>query len=98
MTKGYLIFEVEVFDPEGYDRYRSVGLPVMEQYGGRVIAGGGRSQLLEGDTAKRGDFFVVEFASYEQARSFYYSDAYQQALPLRIAAAKARGILLEGVS
>jgi len=49
--------------------------------------------VLAGDW-KPATISVVEFPSFEAARDFYHSDAYQKALPLRERAARGSGILV----
>jgi len=44
---GYLIANVKVTDPEGFERYRA-GVPaVIAQYGGRYAVRGGTMEKLE---------------------------------------------------
>ena len=97
MAKGYLIVEIEITDPETYERYRATGNPILVQYGGRVIAGGGTTESLEGGWAP-GSLFVVEFESYAKAHAFYFSREYQKALVLRLDSSKSKAVLLEGAA
>jgi uncharacterized protein (DUF1330 family) len=95
MPKGFLIFEIEVTDRAAFDRYRAVGGGILAKYGGQAIVNNGRTETLEGNWAPA-SFFVIEFPSYEQARAFYFSAEYQQALPMRLLASKSKGLLIEG--
>lgn len=92
---GYLIMEIEVTDPKAYKAYQAMALPALEAAGGRVIAGGGRMEVLEGDWRSPG-LYVVAFDSFIAARSFYYSAAYRAAIALRKDAARVRALLMEG--
>jgi uncharacterized protein (DUF1330 family) len=40
---------------------------------------------------------LIEFESEEAAKEWYYSDAYQEALKLRQAAADCNGVILHGL-
>lgn len=97
MAKGYLVVEVEVTDREAFDRYRSVALPVLARYEGRLIVNNGKMESLEGGWAPA-SLLIVEFPSYEQARAFYFSTEYQVALPMRLAASNSKAVLIEGPS
>jgi uncharacterized protein (DUF1330 family) len=92
---GYLIVDVEIVDPTGYDEYRAIAPEILRRYDGKVIVRGGRSESVEGGWAPK-RLVVVQFPSYEQARSFYYSAGYQKVLPKRLSSARCRGILIEG--
>jgi uncharacterized protein (DUF1330 family) len=46
---GYVIVEIDVTDPEGYEEYRRLAAPTVEAYGGRYLVRGGRTETLEGD-------------------------------------------------
>jgi uncharacterized protein (DUF1330 family) len=95
MPTGYLIFEIEVTNQEEYDRYKEMAGPVLERHGGRFLVRNGRYETLEGGwTPPR--FFVVEFDSYQAARDFYFSQAYQAALGQRLASSRSKAILIEG--
>lgn len=92
---GYLIFEIEITDPEAYERYRAKAAPVLARHGGRFLVRAGKAEALEGGWQPN-RFFVVEFDSTEAARAFYRSDAYQEALGLRLAASRSRAFLIDG--
>jgi uncharacterized protein (DUF1330 family) len=94
---AYLIARVNVTDSETYDKYRARTPDVAARYQGRFIARGGRSELLEGDNPELNRVVLIEFPSYEQAKTFYDSPEYQQILPLRKAAAQSQVVIVEGV-
>ncbi len=60
--------------------------PSIRQYGGRYLTRGGASEVLEGDwTPQR--LVLLEFPSMDEARAFYRSPEYAEALALRHATA-----------
>lgn len=91
---GYLIFDIEVTDPAAWEEYRRVAGPIMAAGGGRFVVSSARVEPLEGDW-RPATLSVVEFPSYQAARDFYYSDAYQSTVPLRQKASRGRGVLVE---
>lgn len=95
MAKCYLVFEIEVTDREGYERYRALAGPILARSAGRFIVRNGPRQTLEGDWSPS-SFFILEFPSGEQARAFYESKEYQEALALRLASSRSKAMLLEG--
>lgn len=91
---GYLIAEIEITDPAGFERYRPLAAASIERHGGRYLVRGGTAEAREG--AAPGRLVVLEFPSLEHARKFYESADYQAALTLRLASSRGRVLLVEG--
>jgi uncharacterized protein (DUF1330 family) len=94
---GYLIANLKVTDPEGFERYRA-GVPaVIAQYGGRYAVRGGMMDRLE--NAEGFDRVVVlEFPRLDAARAFYRSPEYAPLLKLRIETTESQVVLVDGYS
>lgn len=92
---AYVIAEVNVTDPGLYDEYRKLVPATVQKYGGRFAVRGGAVESKEGGWAPK-RIVVLEFPSMEQARAWYHSPEYAPALALRLKAANARLILVEG--
>jgi uncharacterized protein (DUF1330 family) len=93
---AYLIADVEVTDPDGYQEYRRLVAPTVAQFGGRFLARGGRSEALEGNwTPKR--LVIIEFPSWEKLEAWYRSPEYAPALALRQRCAVSDLVMTEGV-
>ena len=80
VPKGYVVFDLEITDPEGYEAYRLDGQATTRAFGGRVLSGEpaprGIVEQLEGDwPTKR--FVINEFPTVEIARAWFHSDVYQ---------------------
>ena len=93
---AYLIAEVEVTDPEGYEEYRRQVGGTIAAYGGRYLVRPGKVEALEGD-GPRGRLIVLEFESYEQAKKWYASQEYAGPKAVRQVTATTRLLLAEGV-
>src|SRR3546814_17716760 len=83
---AYLIAQLTVTDPEGFEVYRQVVPPVIAAHGGRYLTRGGALSTLEGKPGGA-RIIVLEFADRTAAASFYESTAYQERLPPRMTAA-----------
>jgi uncharacterized protein (DUF1330 family) len=92
---GYLIANIKVTDPEGFERYRA-GVPaVIAQYGGRYAVRGGTMERLENaDGFNR--IIVLEFPSLDAVRAFYSSAEYAPLLKLRIETTESQVVMIEG--
>ena len=93
---AYVISDVETRDPEGMARYRALAADSIARHGGRYIVRGGRIETLEGGWTPHA-IVVVEFDSADQARAWYASSDYAEALKLSETALARRLILVEGV-
>jgi single-strand DNA-binding protein len=51
---AYVIVDVEVLDPSGYERYKALATESIARHGGRYLARGGRAVALEGRSGCRG--------------------------------------------
>lgn len=93
---AYVIATIEVTDPERFEVYRGQVPATIEQYGGKYLARGGAVEVVEGDRPARRTV-VLEFASLDQARDWYYSEEYAGPKELRIAATISEVMIVEGV-
>jgi len=92
---AYVIAEIEVTDPAGYEEYRKQVLAVVTKYGGKFIVRGGTIDAREGGwNPKR--LVLVEFPSLAQAQKWYDSPEYAPLIKLRQKASKGRLIIVEG--
>jgi uncharacterized protein (DUF1330 family) len=93
---AYVLGEIEVIDPAGYEDYRKQVLAVVSKYGGKFIVRGGRIEALEGGWAPK-RMVLLEFPSIEQAMKWYRSPEYAPLIKLRQKASRGRLLALEGV-
>ena len=93
---AYIIASIEVTDPEQFEVYRGQVPPTIERHGGKYLVRGGAVEVVEGDRPARRTV-VLEFASLEQARGWYYSDDYAGPKELRMASTISEVLIVEGV-
>ena len=94
--KAYVLVQVDVTNAQQYGEYTKLSPGIIEKFGGRFLARGGRTATLEG-TPARSRVVVVEFPSFERAQEFYSSQEYQAAKKVRAGAATAQFVLIEGL-
>jgi len=93
---AYLVVEVRITDPERAARYGAVSPATVERYGGRYLARGGTTTVLEGGwDPKR--LVLIEFPSIAKAREWYGSPEYREVRKVREGAGEWRIVALEGV-
>lgn len=93
---AYVIVEIDVTDPEGYEEYRRLAAPTVANSGGRYIVRGGKTETLEGGWAPQ-RIVVLEFDSVEQAKAWWSSPEYEPIMAIRHRTANTRMIVVEGV-
>jgi uncharacterized protein (DUF1330 family) len=92
---AYVIAQLTVIDPAGFQAYRAAVPQVVAAYGGRFLVRGGTAAPLEGEEpASR--IIVLEFPDRPSAERFYNSPEYQEILPLRLGSATGSVIVVEG--
>lgn len=93
---AYILVEIDVHDRKGFERYRGMVLPSITAHGGRFVVRGGAIETLEGDWHPP-RLAILEFPDTARARAWWASPEYAEAKALRLAAARSRMILVEGV-
>jgi uncharacterized protein (DUF1330 family) len=92
---AYVIVDIEVTNPEGYEEYKKLSPPAVAAYGGKFVARGGRAEVLEGDwTPNR--LVILQFESIEQAKAWLNSPEYSKARSMRHKYAKSNMVVIEG--
>src|SRR5258707_9861005 len=91
---AYVIAEVEITDPAGFQDYVAKAIPTLAGYGARLTVRN-NAHRKEG-TAPVGDIVVVAFDSLADAERWYGSAAYRDVIPLRQRSANTRLFIVEG--
>ena len=92
---AYVIVDIDVSDPAVYDMYKKMAPSAVAAYGGKYLARGGQTEVLEGDWQPK-RLVILEFASVAQAKAWVDSPEYRPARELRHQAATSRMVVIEG--
>ncbi len=92
---AYVIAEIDITDPAGYEEYRRQVPGVITKYGGKYIVRGGKVESMEGGWQPK-RLAVVEFPSMDQAQKFYRSAEYAPLIKLRQKASRGKLIIVDG--
>jgi uncharacterized protein (DUF1330 family) len=93
---GYIVTDVEITDPEEYQKYAQQTAATLEPYDGKFLVRGGQPETLEGEW-KTKRIVIIEFPSVEQARAWYDSPEYSAIKGIRHRAATSSMLLVHGV-
>jgi uncharacterized protein (DUF1330 family) len=75
---AYWIARSKVNDPDQYRKYADLVPDILQKFGGKFLARGGKFKILEG-SEKFQRFVVIEFPSFEKAVACYDSPEYLEA-------------------
>jgi len=94
---AYWVARSKVNDPVEYKKYTDLVPAILAKYGGKVLARGGKFQIMEGPD-KFHRFIVVEFPTFEQGVTCFTSPEYDRAAAFRRSGAgEVETIMVEGV-
>jgi uncharacterized protein (DUF1330 family) len=94
---SYVVVDIAVHDPKGYEEYKRLAPPAVAAYGGKYLVRGGKVEVLEGDW-RPSRFVILEFPEMEQAKKWLDSEEYQLARSLRHKTAVTKMIVAEGIA
>ena len=93
---AYVINDMEVTNPQLLDEYKKLSPATVIQYGGRFLARGGQTEVLEGDWSPK-RVVILEFPSLAEAKAWANSPEYAPAKRVRQQASKSNIIVVDGV-
>jgi uncharacterized protein (DUF1330 family) len=94
MSAYIVIIRKSTLDPSGMEKYKSIAkdVPTLKM---KILATKQcEFKVLEGQDIE--STVIMEFPTMEDALEWYQSDAYQEALPYRLAASDTHTILVDG--
>jgi uncharacterized protein (DUF1330 family) len=94
----YMVAQVQILDPEQWERYKEIAAREIARHGGTYLARGARPEVEEADWNQPEDLQVnvVAFPSPEQAHAWYSSPEYAKALAFRRVAVHRRLFFVNG--
>jgi len=93
---AYVIADVDVHDSAGYEAYRQQVPAIIAQYGGRYIARGGATEVLEGSWSPK-RCVILEFPSTAQLKAWWDSPEYRPLRAIRERTARSNVVATEGL-
>ena len=94
---AYWCARAKIYDPVEYKKYTDLVPGILAKFGGKVLARGGKYQIMEGPK-KFERFIVVEFPTLEQGVACFTSPEYDKAAEFRRSGAgEVENVIVEGV-
>jgi len=92
---AYVIVEIDIVDPSGYEEYKKLAGATVAKYGGKYLVRGGAVETLEGDWKPK-RIVVLDFESMQRAKEWLNCEEYREPRKMRHRTAKTKMILVEG--
>lgn len=92
---AYVIFDVEITDPEQYQKFMEGVKPALDAVGAKYPSRGGDHKVYEGDWEPR-RIVLLSFPSVAHWEKFYFGETYQGLKAIRDACSSARLVSVEG--
>lgn len=93
---AYVIADVEVLDSAGYEVYRQQVPATITAYGGRYLARGGATEVLEGGWSPK-RCVILEFPSMAQLKAWWDSPEYRPLRAIRERTTRSNLLATEGL-
>ena len=93
---AFLIADIEVTDPVGFDEYKRLANDTITAYGGKYVVRGGDFEVLEGDWSPK-RIVILEFPSMSSLKAWYDSPEYAPLKRIREMSANSRFVIVEGL-
>jgi uncharacterized protein (DUF1330 family) len=93
---AYVIADLTITDPQGFEEYRQMVPATIAKYGGKYVVRGGQMETLEGKWEPK-RLVIIEFESAERAKQWWACEEYREAKALRQRTAQTNLIVVEGV-
>ena len=93
---AYVIADVEVTDAAVYETYRQQVPASIAAHGGRYLARGGATEVLEGSWSPK-RCVILEFPGMAEFRGWWDSPEYQRLRAIREASTNSKLIVTEGL-
>lgn len=92
----YVLADIEVLDPVKFEEYRQKVPATIAAHGGRYVARGGATEVLEGTWSPK-RCVVLEFPDMDRFRTWWASPEYAPLRELRQAATRSNLVVTQGL-
>jgi uncharacterized protein (DUF1330 family) len=93
---AYLIADLDIRDPEGFQKYRQGVSALIAKHGGEFLALGSELEVLEGDWQPH-RLVLLRFPSKLAVRDFFADPTYAELKEIRIKTSKTIAVTMDGI-
>jgi uncharacterized protein (DUF1330 family) len=96
MMTAYLIVDLDIHNPEGFQEYQNNVSSFIAKHGGRYIVRGGEFDVIEGHF-KPHRLVIFEFPSRRSIRNMFADEEYLKLAQVRFRTAKTIAVAVDGI-
>jgi uncharacterized protein (DUF1330 family) len=96
MVTAYLIVDLDIHSPEGFQGYRSNVPRFIAKHGGRYIVRGGEFEVIEGDF-KPHRLVIFDFPDRQSIRNTFADEEYLKLAQVKFRTAKTIAVAVDGI-
>lgn len=93
----YAMADIEIVDPVMFEQYRRLVPATIAAYGGRYLARGGATEVIEGNWSP-GRCIILEFPDMDTFRAWWSSPEYRPLREIREQSARTNLVVTQGVA
>ena len=93
---AYLLIDVDIHDPEGFQEYRTRTPEFIAKHGGEFLVKGGEFEVIEGDW-KPNRLVLFKFPNRQAIRNFFADPDYAEIVAIRFKTSKTIAVAVDGV-
>lgn len=94
---AYMIVELDVHDPEGFNDHRARVPALIKKHGGEYIVRGGESEVIEGSWKPKG-LVVFRFPDRKAIHAFFDDPDYAELKALRLRTSTGSIVAVDGMN
>ena len=94
---AYLLVDVDIHDPEGFQEYRTRTPEFIAKHGGEFLVKGGEFEVIEGDW-KPNRLILFKFPNRQAIRNFFADPDYAKVAAIRFKTSKTIAVAVDGVT
>ena len=91
----YVVADLEITNPDEFQKYGQRVVEIVKEYGGRYLIRGGEPETLEGNWKPK-RLTILEFPTAEHVRTWYNSPEYQAIIGFRHRSCNTNLLLVSG--
>jgi len=92
----YLVLDIDIHNPENYQKYIELGKPLVQRFGGEYLIRGGLINAAETELWKPKRIVVIKFPDKESAMNWYNSEEYKAIKKIRLENSTSTLFFVEG--
>lgn len=93
---AYLLVDTAIENPENYEEYKKLALPIVKKFNGEYLVRGGKMDIIQSELWSPTRIVLIKFPNYKKAEEFLNSPEYIPVKEIRLNNSKATSIIVEG--